>query len=74
MEKFEMDSEKKLEIFNIFVGKAKDAFGNLLDEIKTNIKNMRLQSRILQRKSLQLKTQKIDANTRLLKWKVKSKR
>ena len=38
MEKFEMDSEKKLEIFNIFVGKAKDAFGNLLDEIKTNIK------------------------------------
>ena len=38
MEKFEMDEEKRLEVFNNFVGKAKDALTTLIEDIKTNIK------------------------------------
>lgn len=38
MEKFEIDEEKRLEIFNNFMGKAKDAFSTLIENIKANIK------------------------------------
>lgn len=38
MEKFEIDEEKRLEVFNNFVGKAKDALATLIDDIKGNIK------------------------------------
>ncbi len=38
MEKFEMDDEKSLEVFNNFVGKAKDTLTTLIENIKENIK------------------------------------
>ncbi len=39
MEKFEFEGEKKLELFGGFIGRAKDAFTSLIDDIKNNIKD-----------------------------------
>lgn len=39
MEKFEIDGERKMELFGGFVGRAKEALANLIDSIKLNIKD-----------------------------------
>lgn len=39
MEKFEIDGERKIELFGGFVGRAKEALASLIDSIKQNIKD-----------------------------------